>query len=228
MYYKLSNIASVDEMISVFDVTFKYPDIYLKSPLINGLNEEILPIITDKNINEINFGIWGILPEGYKEDWSVFQKTKNTLNLSLMDLDTSNKFSLKRRCVIITTGFFLSHIKNGEIYPFYTCPKSKEPFALAGVYNTTYDGFIKVSILLSNMSSRASKYHNFGNLMPNVISKTNFSTWLSSDYRNIISSNFDDYSQLDFQSHPIAREFYVNEILCDSFLDPADYESLVI
>lgn len=228
MYYNLSNIASVDEMKSLFDVTFKYPDIYLKRPLINGLNEELLPIITDKNIHEIDFGIWGILPEDYKEDWGVFQKTMNTLNLSLSDLDSSDRFSLNRRCIIIVTGFFLSYIYKGEIYPFYTYQKSKAPFALGGVYNTTYDGYITCSMLLTKISSKASKHHNIGKLMPLAISKTNYKSWLSSDYMDMINNNFDDYNELNFQSHPIAREFYKNEILFDSFLDPTDYESFAI
>lgn len=228
MFYKLSNTANVEEMERMFGVTFKYPDIYLKNPLINGFNEELLPIITDKNLYKIQYGIWGILPEGYREDWSVFQKTQNTLNTDLNIINNSDKFSLDKRCIVIVTGFFLTYVYKGEIYPFYTRLKSKKPFAIAGIYNTTHDGYITCSLLLTAINTKAAKYHNIGKRQPLVISPKNYELWLSSNYQVVLDGNYDDYEALNFTSHPVAREFYKNNILFDSFLDPSEYESLSI
>ncbi|MFS4482255.1 SOS response-associated peptidase family protein [Hyunsoonleella sp. 2307UL5-6] len=228
MYYKLSNIATIEDMELVFDMPLKYPHIYQKNPLINGLKEELLPVITADNTQEIQFGIWGILPQGYKEDWSVYQKTQNTLNFNINELEYSDKFSLEKRCVIIVTGFFLTYLSKGEIYPFYAYPKSKTPFAIAGVYNTTYDGYITVSLILTNISKKASKYHNISKRIPLIISGDNYNNWLSSNYNDIIENPNQEFDALNFQCHPIAREFYKNSILFESFLDPSDYESLAI
>lgn len=228
MYYKLSNIANVEEMERVFGLPFKYPHIQAKNPLINGLDEEILPIITDKNTNQIQFGIWGILPQNYNEDWKVFQKTQNTLNFNIKELEYSNAFSIEKRCVVIVTGFFLTYLSKGEIYPFYTYPKNKKPFALAGVYNTTLDGYNTVSLLLTDISPNAAKYHNISNRMPIVVSENNYRNWLSFGYKNILENPYKNFDDLNFQCHPIAREFYKNNILFESFLDPTDYESLAI
>jgi putative SOS response-associated peptidase YedK len=228
MYYKLSNIANVEDMERVFGLPFKYPHIYIKKPLINGLEENIVPIITDVNCNKIQFSIWGILPQDYKEDWEVYQNTQNSLNFDLKELSYSNTFSLKKRCIIIVTGFFLSYLSKGEIYPFYTYPKSKAPFALAGIYNTTYDGYITTSLLLTEIAPKAAKYHNITNRMPLVLSRKNYKNWLSSNYTDILKKPTKDFDLLNFHCHPIAREFYKNNITYNSFLEPSEYESLTI
>lgn len=226
MYYKLSNIANVETMERVFGLPFKYPHIHLKNPLINGLEEEILPIITDTNANEIQFGIWGILPQNYKEDWEVYQKTQNSLHFDAKALAFSNKFSMQKRCVIIVTGFFLSYLSKGEIYPFYTYPKSKTPFAIAGIYNTTYDGYTTCSLILTDIAPKASKYHNISKRMPLILSHDNFENWLSPQFKQVLNHNLEDFERMNFQCHPIAREFYKNNILYESFLDASEYESL--
>ncbi len=229
MYYKLSNIASVEEMESMFGLTFKYPNIYSKNPLINGLDEELIPVITNKDAatQKIQFGIWGLLPEGYKEDWSIYQDNSNTLNLSVDEAKKDNEL-LKKRCVIIVSGFYLSYLYNGELYPFYTSPKSKKPFAIAGVYNTTYDGYITFSLLLTKIHPEVSKYHNLGKKMPLVISAEDSDSWLSEDFYMLIENSDKSYEDLDFMSHPIPRTFYKNNIFFDSFLDPTNYQSLII
>lgn len=228
MFYKLSNIANVEDMEMVFGATFKYPDIYLKNPLINGLDEQLLPVITDDNLEQIQFGIWGILPEGYKEDWEVYQKNQNTLNLHLDSLKYMDNFSIEKRCVVLVSGFFTMYLHKGELYPFYAYPKSKKPFAIAGIYNKTYDGFITSGLLLTKLKSAPAKYHNINKTMPAVIAPNNYEKWLGEDYVKLLHEDFEDFANLDFQYHPIAREFYKNEIRFESFLDPADYESLAI
>ena len=228
MYYKLSNIVGVKEFETAFNANFKYPEIFKGKPLINGFDEEILPIITDNSPNQIQYGIWGILPKNYRENWETFQSVYNTLNLSVTDINNSKHFSLNQRCIVLVSGFFYSYIFKGELYPFYTYPKSKKPFALAGIYNTTEDGYITFSVILTPISKEASKYHNISKLMPLVITPENQDKWLSNDYKLTLYDPLIDFNSLNFQAHPIAREFYKNDITFKSFLDPADYGSLAI
>lgn len=228
MYYKLSNIASVEELERAFEAKLKYPDVYLKKTLINGFDEEILPIITNNSLNELQYGIWGILPDNFIDSWQTFQSTYNTLNLSVNDVNTSSLFSMQRRCIISVTGYFYSYFFEGELYPFYTYPKSKQAFALAGVYNITLDGYITFSLLLTEINDQAAKCHNINTMMPIIIAPDNHKTWLSDDYIYILNNTLKDFKALNFQSHPIAGEFYKNNITYKSFLDPVDYDSLAI
>ena len=228
MYYRLSNTAEVDVIERAFDAPFKYPHLHAKNPLINGLEEESLPVITNINPNSIQYGIWGILPEGYKEEWTTYQKTQNTLNFHVEDLDLSRAFSLSKRCVFIVTGFFFSYEYDGEIYPFYAYPKSKQPFGLAGIYNTTYEGFVTGSILLASISPQVEKYNNQSNTMPIVLNSDNYKIWLGEDYADVLKNNLSDFERLDFNAHPIAKEFYKNDIIFNSLLEPTEYKSLSI
>ena len=229
MYYKLSNVASVDEMECVFDAKFKYRDLHHKDPIINGLEESLLPVITNMQPKDIQFGIWGRLPEDYKEDWSVFQDTMNTLNMDVKPcVKDTNKNLFQKRCIVIVSGYYLSYVHEGEVFPFYTYPKSKKPMAIAGLYTTTYDGYITFSLLLTSAHPKVSKYHNISAKMPLTLALENQKKWLSEDYEAIFSMTLTDYETLDFQSHPISRVFYKNNIYYDSFLDPTEYESLII
>ena len=148
--------------------------------------------------------------------------------MDVKDVNDSDKYSLTRRCVIIVSGFFLTYLYKGEIYPFYTYPKSKNPFAIAGIYNITHDGFITCSLLLTTINAIASKHHNISNKIPLVISPKKYEIWLSHDYKSLLETGYDDYQDLNFSSHPVAREFYKKEILFESFLYPTDYEVLSI
>ena len=228
MYYRLSNTARVDEIESAFGLPFRYPDLHVKNPLINGLEEESLPLITNLEPDNIQYGIWGILPEGFKEDWADFQKTQNTLNFHVKNLDSSKILSINKRCLFIVTGFFFSYEHDGEVYPFYAYSKSKEPFGLAGIFNKTYEGFITGSILLSSICSKFDKYNNLSNTMPIVVGSDNYNAWLGEDYVHLLKDNLSEFDRLDFHAHSIAKEFYKNDIIYNSLLEPTDYKALSI
>ncbi len=228
MYYKLSNTSNIDDMETLFGSPFKYPNLHQKSVMINGLDEQSLPIITDSDTKQIQYGIWGILPQDFKEDWQVFQNAQNTLNLSLSDIENSNMFSVERRCVAIVSGFFKTYIHDGELYPFYIYPKSRKPFAIAGIYNITNDGYITFSLLLAKQNLKTPNCKNLGNIVPVALASNHYQKWLSEDFQQLLENNNSNIDLLNFQCHPIAKEFYKNDILFDSLLDSTDYESLAI
>jgi len=83
-------------------------------------------------------------------------------------------------------------------------------------------------LLLTTINAKAAKHHNISNKMPLVISPEKYRIWLSYDYKSLLATEYDDYQDLYFSSHPVVREFYKKEILFESFLDPTDYKSLSI
>ena len=78
MYHKLSNTANRITLEREFNIRFKYPNLYQKQVLINGMDETTIPIITMHEPELMVPAIWGLLPEGYKDDWSVFQDIFNS------------------------------------------------------------------------------------------------------------------------------------------------------
>lgn len=230
MFYKLSNTKDLLEIESAFDATFKYPLLYKTAPIINGLSEPSLPVITMKSPTTIDYAIWGLLPQNYKEDWKNFQKLTNTLNISadtVHHIDWINKMISHQRCVIIVSGFFTSYLYDGEVYPFYVYEKNHKPFALAGVYSILNDGFLSVSIVTSALRNELEHVHNLGHEFPIAMSEEHYKDWLS-PLMDLANNGLDQLTKLELKAHTISKEFYKNDIIYDTILEPAHYGGLPI
>ena len=230
MFYKLSNISNKLILEKELGLSFKHPNIYKPNPIINGLNESLLPIITSENSNIISHGIWGILPENFEGDWQNFQNVINTLNVSKEKLSTNQLYKdafENRRCLIIVSGFFTNYYKDGKIYPYYIYEKSERPFYLAGIYNKLSDGFITCSLLLTSEDGFLSKFQNLTNLMPIIINKNDQDQWLSTDTEKTkLATLLNNKYSISLKAHPIARDFYEQDIVFRTILDPVNYEGI--
>lgn len=227
MYFKISNTAKKEMMEEWSNASFKYPNLYKPQVVINGLNEVSIPIITMEEKDMITLSIWGMLPERYKEDWHIFQNNTNTLNLHEESMSSGLWYSepLKtRRCVIPVTGFFTSYLRDGETYPYYVTLKNGKPFYLAGIYNRLDDGFITCSLLVGKANTFIRKFQNVVDCMPLIVSENDKYEWLDDDtpidrIKQLLKNPVEDV----FQSHPIAKELFNNDISYDSMLLPYEY-----
>lgn len=233
MYYKVSNTATRSFIEDEFGVTFKYPRLHEPNAVINGMEEELLPVITEENPNMVDFAIWGMLPSTYTGDWDTFQQLENTLNTPL-EQTIGNTLSFKgnhfKRCLVLVTGYFVSHLHQGELYPYYVHLSNKEPFMIGGIYTTIHDGFHTTSLLIGKGTNGISQeIHNLGEGSPLIITKEYANSWLENpiqyqDMDRIISHN----QHQKFTAYPIAKEFYYRNIKFRSMLDPVFYETLPI
>ncbi len=184
--------------------------------VICGTNEVTLPIITCENPEQISFAIWGILPTGYKEDWKIFQSVTNTLNVSLDSLTKSNWQSeslFKRRCLVVVNGFFTSYLHEGRLYPYYLSLPSKKTFLLAGLYNTTDDGFLSFSLILGKAKNVMDRTQNMTDLMPLIIDKGQMNPWLNTEtgilrLKSILNETMED----ELESFPIPSSMFNENI----------------
>ncbi len=184
MYYKVSNNVQAWQIEEEFKALFRFPKIYKPAKVINGLKESSLPIITMENPSYIEQSIWGILPEHWNEDWKEFQNYTNTLHLSATSIDSNIWYSrafLKRRCLIVLTGFYTYYMAGGELYPFHVGIKSGKPFCLAGIYNQLDDGFFTCSFITRNANEQLSQIHNLNDTIPVTIPQGKRDQWLSNE-----------------------------------------------
>lgn len=228
MYHKLSNTASGLNLEAEFNTPLKYPHLYRKEILINGEEEATIPIITMGDSGYMVPAIWGILPENFKDDWSDFQSVYNSLYLSLEELEHLSWCSdalKKRRCLIPITGFFISYLINGEIYPYYFHKNSDTPFCLTGIYNTMQDGFITCSIITTTTDHELKKPKNLGRTIPIILPKELHKEWLRGDLtEDKIKGILKSTSDFKLTAHPISKEFFKNNISYSSMLSRANYE----
>lgn len=228
MYHKLSNTASRITLEKEFNKHFKYPNLYQKQILINGIDEVTIPIIPMEEENLIVPAIWGILPENYKDDWSVFQNIFNSLNLNINSLDNPSWYSnalLNRRCLIPVTGFFTSYLIDGILYPYYFHRKSGLPFCLSGIYNKLEDGFLSCAIITTLNQHGPKAVQNIDGSIPLLFPKDLNPKWLSPEInKNDIQEMLNSTPNYSLIAHPISKEFFKNNISYTSMLEPVYYE----
>ncbi|MDO6598148.1 SOS response-associated peptidase family protein [Oceanihabitans sp. 2_MG-2023] len=209
MFYKLRNTASLKTIEDTFEAQFKYPKLYKPIPIINGLKESTLPIITIEKTKTIDFSIWGLLPVDFKDNWAVFQNISNTLNVPVNNVTNEDVFytkSLKtKRCLIVVNGFYTTFISAGKIKTFLVYRKNNKPFCMAGVYNELSDGFKTCSLLM--MPTKNNSIPNFSKNQPVILKRKYFNYWLDKSYSfsevKAIINNRDYY---DFQSKVVNQE----------------------
>ena len=183
MFYKISNIASRASIENKFQVSFEFPKIYKPQGLIDGLKEATIPVITLTDPTKVTYAIWGLLPENFEDNWSVFQDVVNTLNVKFDTLQSGSglyhNILKNRRCVIIVTGFFTTMLNNGTVERCHVHLPNFEPFAIAGVFNKLSDGFITCSLVTIQVSDSFKDIPNISNFKPLVLNDKELKQWFS-------------------------------------------------
>lgn len=183
MFYKISNIASREIIEREFGAAFDFPNLYEPQKVIEGLREATICVITLTQPEKITFGIWGLLPEDFEDNWSVFQNVFNTLNVTYHTLINNTGLFRdilpSRRCVIIATGFFTSVLTKGTVEQCHVHLKNYSPFAIAGVFNELDDGFLTCSMVVTEASESFRQIPNITNLKPLVLNENELREWLN-------------------------------------------------
>lgn len=203
MFYKISNIANREAIEKKFHVQFEFPNLYKPQGVIDGLNESTISVITIANPQKAVYAIWGLLPENFEDNWSVFQDVVNTLNVKFETLQLGNGLYSNlindRRCIIIATGFFTTWLTNGTIERCHVHLPNYEPFAIAGVYNELSDGFITCSLVVTKISESFKDIPNISNLKPLVLNEDELERWFdTSSSMDQLKTLCDDHNSLDF------------------------------
>lgn len=136
------------------------------------------------NPTVIDFAIWGLLPEKYHGDWSVFQEYTNSLTVEYDGINDNffnvwyTHYTRNKRCIITVTGFYISNIKNENITTYYGTLPNNTPLGLAGIYNEIEDGYITCAIITTQTKTDYAKKQNLGKYLPVVIKKSQIEKWL--------------------------------------------------
>jgi putative SOS response-associated peptidase YedK len=230
MCYKISNSADKKSIESTFGVSFKFPQLHIEQPIIDGLLESTVSIISQNHPTEVTLAIWGILPESFEDDWQHYQNVKNTLNVKIDEIKSDATFKnalRKRRCLVLVTGFFTYYLHKGILYPYYVHLPTKKPFALAGIYNELNDGFKTCSIITSSANSFIKQIHSADTFMPMALDAESQKLWISdtSDEESIFHL-LDHETEMRFNAFPIAKDFHKMGVVYEGVLNPIPYANI--
>jgi putative SOS response-associated peptidase YedK len=232
MFYKLSSTCQLSDIENELNAKFEYPNLYEPKAIVDGLKESNLPIITSITYPELNFAIWGLLPEAYDDSWDAFQNFTNTLNTNIDDDHLNEEIysqSLnERRCLIVVNGFFTSKLINGKLYTHHVHLSNHKPFCIAGIYNRINDGFLTCSLLVTNSGLEYSKVPNFGKQKPLILKKKDYRSWLNSDLElKDLRCLIKTHDRYDFLSHPIKENFYDNTIIFKRIVNSDNFYTMM-
>lgn len=204
MFYKISNTTTIEAIEKKFEVPFEFPNLYRPQKIIEGLKEATVSVITLNEPEKIKYAIWGLLPENFEDNWSVFQDIFNTLNVKYETLTDGNQLynnALEnRRCIVIATGFFTTILRDGMVERCHVHLSNNEPFAIAGIYNQLSDGFLTCSLLVTEISETFKDIPNISNLKPLVLNKSEIKRWLDKSFSlDNIENLFQNHHSLNFE-----------------------------
>jgi len=104
-----------------------------------GFNHPDIPVITNRQPNQIQLYGWGLIPFWVKDPKQAVDLSNRTLNARGEDMFQKPSFrnaAQNKRCLILVDGFFEYHWHKGSSYPFYIKMKNEEPMLLAGLWET--------------------------------------------------------------------------------------------
>lgn len=232
MFYKLSNTCDLLDIQNEFRTPFKYPNLYEPKAIINGLNESNVPIITSEKPATIDYAIWGLLPQGYEDDWDTFQSFTNTLNTNIYDASLNEEIYSKsldeRRCLIVVNGYFTSKLVEGKLQPHHIHLKNHKPFCIAGIFNKINDGFLTCSLLVTDAGIEYDHIPNIGKQKPLILKQKDHEAWLNSNLKiKDLKSLVNSHDRYKFISHPIENNFYKNSKLFNRIVNSDQYQTIM-
>ncbi len=206
MISRLSNTATLKDIEGFLNIPYQYKSLYKPQIVVNGMEETSVSIVTSTMPTTIQFGIWGILPHCYSQEWNDFQNFENTLTTELAALQPTHWLyeSLKtRRCYVIVTGYFIHFLEEKKLKPMFVSKSGENIFCLAGIYNETEDGFITFTLLTKGSNHFQSKT-SFSPMVPILLSEEDRAFWtgknqLKNDYLDFLTG----LQQIYLNQHPV-------------------------
>jgi putative SOS response-associated peptidase YedK len=129
--------------------SFEFREIKLRWDLVNDLPQfkpiynvspgrrdgDVLAIVRGERGNEGRLMYWPLIPS-YEKSMKLSYSTMNAKFERLRESRTYGRLLQNRRCVIPVDGFYEFAGEKGSKIPWFVYLKSKEPFSLAGLWDT--------------------------------------------------------------------------------------------
>lgn len=139
-----------------------------------------VPIVINRNVNEIRMMKWGYMPEFTK---------KPIINARAESVDIKPLFRnsfYNRRCIVPVTSFFEWENIDGKKIKRRISIEGEDIFSLAGLYSTFRDNsgneYESFTIITTDANDDMKKIHN---RMPVILSKDMENHWLNMNFRDL-------------------------------------------
>lgn len=166
---------------------------------------------------------WGFVPENRINNVDWYRKNFNSWNARSENIFSDNssfkESALRKRCLILSDGFFEPHYYPGEksAYPHFCYIPEKEGrqlFCFAGLYSELDDELFTCTILTTEANEFFEEVHNKKKRMPLVLDTTLEKEWIRPGLNQKKIEELIKYSftKETFSSYPVSRDLYNSKL----------------
>lgn len=181
---------------------------------VSAFDTPSMPVITNEEPDKFSFLIWGLVPFWLKDKMKIRDiqmKTQNARSDSLFEKPSFKIPIRKKRCLIVTDGYFEWRKVGQKNYPYYIHMKNNDAFALAGIWDEWRDEknterLRTFSMISIDASLFIQKINNKFKRMPVILPKGDEARWIQSDLGDeYIKSMLKTYNGEDLEAYPVNR-----------------------
>jgi len=146
-----------------------------------------LPVITNKNPEEVQLFKWGLIPFWVKDEKTANEfkdRTVNARSETIFEKPAFRSSAGKKHCLVIADGFFEWRYYNGNNYPYYIKLKDREVFSIAGLWDSwvnkdSGEEVYSYTIITTEANPLMAMIHNKKKRMPAILEKKDEKKWIS-------------------------------------------------
>jgi putative SOS response-associated peptidase YedK len=136
-------------------------------------------VLDDQEQRQFTHFYWGLIPS-WAKDPKIGAKMINARAETVAEKPAFRAAFKRRRCLIVTDGFYEWKKVEKQKQPFYFCRSNHHPFAFAGLWehwqSSEGDTIDSCTILTTEASKLMEPIHN---RMPVILDEQNYDRWLS-------------------------------------------------
>ncbi len=169
------------DLINHFDVDQTSVDVSMIAPRYNIAPTQPVVVVRETAVSEqreLTFVQWGLIPS-WAKDPKIGSRLINARSETVAEKPSFRAAFKRRRCLVLADGFYEWQKLDGKKQPTFIHLKDKQPFALAGLWETwqSPDGGIldTCTILTTTPNELMTPIHN---RMPVILEPEDYNTWL--------------------------------------------------
>ncbi len=160
--------------------------------LVSGFDYDNYPIITaHKGEWHLDLAHWEFIPYWYKSMKEVAEARKkyttlNAVGEKLLENRMYKEAALKRRCLVLSSGFYEWRHYKSKTYPYYIKLKDKNLFYMAGIHQfwtdkETGEVLNTFALITTKANELMEQIHNKKKRMPTILTEDLAKEWMCED-----------------------------------------------
>jgi putative SOS response-associated peptidase YedK len=214
MCFHNSVVKPREEIEAAFNARFAEPQAFHPVFHGNGFTFMRWPVITAAHPDIIRLYHWGLIPfwcKSLDEANEIRKHTLNAMSETAWEKPSFRNSVKRKRCLVLSSGFFEWRTIGKNKYPYYIQLRSRELFAMAGLYDEftdmqTGELLQTFTILTCAANPLLQKIHNSKKRMPVILTKEQETRWMQSEMnKEEFLSITQPYDAEDMKAHTISK-----------------------